>query len=198
MTINVVPAEPEVIILAGPNGAGKTTVASALMASTEHINFFLNADIIARSLAPEAAESVAITAGKVMRRRIDVLVQKRESFLLETTLAARTYVNLINWLRADGYRVVLYFISLDSPELAISRVQTRVALGGHAIPEATIRSRYRAGLTNFFRSYMDIVDEWSIYHNNVDADGLIAYSNNKQLEIVKRDKWDLLSESYGK
>jgi len=47
-----------------------------------------------------------------------------------------------------GYTVKLWFITLGSPEFAISRVAERVIQGGHNIPEEVIRRLYAAGLKN--------------------------------------------------
>ena len=59
----------------------------------------------------------------------------------------------------NGYEVILLFLSLNSINLAIKRVKTRVAEGGHNIPEEVIKRRYKSGLSNFFKIYISIVDE---------------------------------------
>ena len=46
--------------------------------------------------------------------------------------------------RADGYKVNLVFVALDSPGLNVRRVAERVSRGGHDIPEDVIRRRYEA------------------------------------------------------
>jgi predicted ABC-type ATPase len=38
--------------------------------------------------------------------------------------------------------VILLFVGLATPELSILRVDTRKSQGGHAVPEAKLRSRY--------------------------------------------------------
>jgi len=48
----------------------------------------------------------------------------------------------------------LIFLWLRSEELALSRVQERGRMGGHAVPECTIRRRYHVGLRNFFNLYI--------------------------------------------
>ena len=55
------------------------------------------------------------------------------------------------------YDITLLFLTLDSVELAIQRVQTRVKEGGHNIPIETIERRYSNGLMNFFKIYRSIV-----------------------------------------
>ncbi len=60
-------------IISGPNGAGKTTFAeNYLPVEAECLNF-INADMIAKGLAPFNPESVAIEAGKIFLKRIETL-----------------------------------------------------------------------------------------------------------------------------
>lgn len=56
---------------------------------------FVNADEIAKGLSPFNPEGVAIEAGRLMLERIKYLINKEESFSIETTLATRSYINLV-------------------------------------------------------------------------------------------------------
>jgi len=69
------------------------------------------------------------------------------------------------WQKA-GYHVKLIFLSLPSPELAITRVMARVAQGGHNVPVAVIRRRFGSGLRNFHAFYKRLVDSWVLYDNS--------------------------------
>jgi predicted ABC-type ATPase len=60
----------------------------------------------------------------------------------------------------------LVFIWLPSPDVAVARVAERVRLGGHDVPESTIRRRYRAGIRNFFALYQPLVESWKIVDNS--------------------------------
>lgn len=91
------------------------------------------------------------------------MVAAHATFSFETTLAARSYrTSILEWRRL-GYRVVLYFIWLPSPEFAIQRVAKRVREGGHNIPEAVVRRRYARGLANLFDLYISIVTTTCVY-----------------------------------
>ena len=48
-------------------------------------------------------------------------------------------------LKKEGYQFHLTFLWLKSADLAVSRVNERVKLGGHFVPESAIRRRYKAG-----------------------------------------------------
>lgn len=56
----------------------------------------------------------------------------------------------------------LIFLWLRSPDIAIARVQERVRAGGHDVPEATIRRRYKRGAENFFALYESLATSWSV------------------------------------
>ena len=144
--------------LLGLNGAGKTTAAYTILPDIWQCQEFVNADEIARGLSPFNPESVAIQAGRLMLERIEILLEQGVSFAIETTLATRSYVQLVRKAQAKGYCVQLLFFWLNSPEVAIQRVARRVAEGGHDIPKEVIKRRYYAGIRNFFDLYKDIVD----------------------------------------
>ena len=153
-------------IIGGCNGAGKTTASYTVLPDILDCREFVNADEIARGLSPFNPTDVAIEAGRLMLQRIEELLPREESFSIETTLASRSYINLIHRAHAKGYRVSLVFFWLNSPELAIQRVAERVNKGGHDIPESIIRRRYVSGISNLFNLYASEVDSWSIYDNS--------------------------------
>ena len=153
-------------IISGCNGAGKTTASYTVLPEILDCREFVNADEIARGLSPFNPESVAIEAGRLMLQRIEDLLAKDETFSIETTLATKSYINLVRRAQAKGYQVRLLFFWLNSPELALLRVAERVAKGGHNIPEPIVKRRYVAGIRNLFRIFMNEVDYWDIYDNS--------------------------------
>ena len=114
-----------------------------------------------------------------MLHEIDAYVKKRESFAFETTLSGRHYTNRIPVWRSEGYKVILLFLKLDSPETAIARAQQRVLASGHDIPQDVIRRRYISGLENFTRLYRSLVNEWSFYNNSGPNPVLLEEGINK-------------------
>ena len=153
-------------IISGCNGAGKTTASYTVLPEILDCREFVNADEIARGLSPFNPEGVAIEAGKLMLQRIEDLLEREETFAIETTLATKSYINLVRRAQTKGYTVRLLFFWLNSPELALLRIAERVAKGGHNIPEPIVRRRYVAGINNLFRLFMNEVDYWTIYDNS--------------------------------
>lgn len=153
-------------IISGCNGAGKTTASYTVLPEILDCREFVNADEIARGLSPFNPESMAIEAGRLMLSRIDDLLSQGETFAIETTLATKSFVNLVHRAQVQGYTVRLLFFWLNSPELALQRIAERVAKGGHDIPESIVRRRYVAGINNLFKLFMNEVDSWEIYDNS--------------------------------
>lgn len=131
-----------IYVIAGPNGAGKTTASQSLLPELLDCNEFVNADEIAKALSPFKPESVALEAGRIMLSRINHLMENGQTFAFETTLATKSYKNLLQKAKELGFETFLIFIYLNSDELAIQRVKTRVIEGGHNITEETIKRRY--------------------------------------------------------
>lgn len=155
-----------VIVLAGPNGAGKTTAAPSLLRGALGVTEFVNADTIAQGLAGFDPERAAIPAGRVMLQRLAELASQRASFAFETTLASRSFAPWLRRLLQQDYKFHLVFLWLPSADFAVDRVADRVRLGGHDVPETTIRRRYQAGLRNFFELYQPLATTWRMYDSS--------------------------------
>jgi predicted ABC-type ATPase len=164
----------KIIIIAGPNGAGKTTFASQFLLAEGDCPTFINADLIARGLSPFAPERSAFQAGKIMLAEIARRVKQNESFAFETTLSGLNYARHIHHWRSSGYYVKLVFLSLPSADLAIARMRSRVAQGGHNITEEVVRRRFEAGLLNFRQVYCELVNSWVLYDNEQQEPKLMA------------------------
>ena len=155
-----------IVIIAGPNGAGKTTFTNQVLSGDRAGLPFVNADIIARGLNPDDPEAEAFRAGRLMLQRIQELVERGESFAFETTLSGRGFARSIPGWQALGYRVELYFLTLSSPDAAVTRVARRVRQGGHHVPDDVVERRFHGGLANFHTIYKPLVDHWALIDNS--------------------------------
>ncbi|MBQ2334054.1 MAG: zeta toxin family protein [Prevotella sp.] len=175
-------------IISGCNGAGKTTASYTVLPKILQCKEFVNADEIARGLSPFNPESVAIEAGRLMLKRISELLQRNESFSIETTLSTRSYFRMVEKAHSQGYDVALLYFWLKSPQQAIERVAERVAKGGHDIPKDIIVRRYWEGLNNLFKIYMPIVDTWILVNNSETPRSIVATGGIDQETIIKDNK----------
>ena len=167
-----------VLIIAGSNGVGKTTFAREFLPTEANCGTFINANLIAAGLSPFAPETAAMKAGRLMLAGIEEQVSKGAGFAFETTLSGKHYVRRIKDWKRRGYRVSLYFLRLESPELAIRRVANRVRSGGHHIPESVIRRRFETSLFNFETLYKPLVDDWMLFDNSQSEPTLLEWGEN--------------------
>lgn len=190
---------PHVIILAGPNGAGKTTASRDLLQGALAVQEFVNADAIAQGLSGFQPEEVAMEAGRVMLARLDELARQRANFAFETTLASRTIApRLTTLIQREGYRFHLFYLWLSSAELAVNRVAQRVRLGGHDVPAATIRRRYRRGLENFLALYRPLATTWSFYDNTSGQRRIVASGYlDDTAQVFEPETWLRIKEEAG-
>ena len=119
-----------------------------------------------------------------------------ESFAFETTLSTRSYVKFIERAKHLDYQITCLFFWLESEELAISRVETRVNDGGHFIPEEVIRRRYKSGLKNFFNLFLPKVDNWLFVNNSGDSYEVIAEGSMNEITVNNVSQWERLKEQY--
>jgi predicted ABC-type ATPase len=189
---------PNVVVLAGPNGAGKSTLSEPLLAGTLGIRHYVNADTLARGLSAFNADEMAVKAGKVMLEHLHDLAEQRVNFAFETTLASRTFAPWIAKLKATGYQFHLYFVWVPSAEVSVERVRKRVLLGGHDVPEETIRRRYQRGLENFFHLYRPLTDSWEFYENDARTRPRLIALGNATMELTDdADLWARIRQQVG-
>ncbi len=183
-------------IIAGCNGAGKTTASFTILPDILNCKEFVNADSIAYGLSPFNVEAVAIEAGKIMLHRINELIDAREDFALETTLATRSYVSLISKAKAAGYKVSLIYIWLNSPSLALQRVAERVSKGGHNIHREVVERRYFGGIRNLFNLFMPVCDAWILVDNSFGELTKIARKEEFENVIENAELWGIIKQQF--
>lgn len=186
---------PNVIVISGANGAGKSTLAPFLLRDTFGILEYVNADTIAQGLSAFAPEKFALEAGRIMLKQLKTLASQKKDFAFEMTLATKFYGRWLKELQKNGYEFHLIFLYLQSAELAVERVRERVRIGGHHIPEDVIRRRYKAGLRNFFEIYRSPADSWRFYDVSQKSPDLIAFKEEKELQIIDKDLWKRIQKT---
>jgi predicted ABC-type ATPase len=184
---------PNLYIIAGCNGAGKTTASFTVLPEMLNCREFVNADSIAAGLSPFDPENVAIEAGRIMLNRVEVLLKNGEDFAIETTLATKSFVSLIQKARKAGYKISLIYFWLSSYQQAIQRVASRVSKGGHHIPDDVIERRYYRGIYNMLNLYMTICDYWAIV-NNMETKSQIVISGefDQSINVYNNDIWNII------
>jgi predicted ABC-type ATPase len=184
---------PNIYVLAGPNGSGKSTAARALIPQFLNCAEFVNADVIARGLSAFRPENAAFQSGRAMLTRLDELANEGVDFAFETTLSSRTFVPWLRRRQAEGYAFHLFYFCLESAEMSIQRVASRLRAGGHHVPDEAIRRRFARSQSNFLDLYMPLANLWEFYDNTYTEPRLIAFGGkDKQTEVRDPLRWHQL------
>ena len=160
-----------IYVIAGVNGAGKSSIVGE--AFRQSGADYYNPDEAARllttansTLTQTEANSAAWHEGvRLLRRAID----ERLDFAFETTLGANTIPRLLRRAANAGIDIYVWYVGLESTELHIARVQSRVARGGHYISETDIRRRYERSRLNLI-DLLPVLRALRIFDNSAEAD----------------------------
>jgi predicted ABC-type ATPase len=161
---------PVIFVLAGVNGAGKSSVTGERIRGTG-LEYF-NPDEAARHLRQvnncsiDDANSLAWQEG---RRRLEQAIREHTDFAFESTLSGSTIPGLLVEAARAGFSVLIWYVGLATPEQHIERVRSRVAAGGHDIPEALIRQRWERSRQHV-ADLIPFVEELKVFDNSADGD----------------------------
>lgn len=151
-------------IIVGGNGAGKTTFFEKVINKSGSVPF-VNADLIAKYTFGEDAEKRSYDASKIAEERRYQYIKDGKSFCFETVFSHSSKIDFISEAKANGYKIIMFFIHLERDDLNKARVSQRVEEGGHSVPENKISSRIPRTLSNVKKS-MPLLDELYVYENS--------------------------------
>ncbi|MCR5524407.1 MAG: zeta toxin family protein [Lactobacillus sp.] len=178
-------------IVAGINGAGKSTLYETdqdLFKNSKRIN----ADEIAKKNNWDWRDSTSnYKALMKVHSELKHAMQLGQSINIETTLASsvKSYRRLLERAKNKNYTVNLIYIGLDSDNLAVKRVNHRVRIGGHGVPERTIKIRYKKSVDHLSQ-LIYLFDNVRIY-NNTDKFEVLYIREGKRtiIKSKKNIKW---------
>ena len=173
---------PRIVVVAGTNGAGKTTIIDLLPGLA--IGVRVDPDRIAREMSPQSPELASLRAGRVALTRIADALRAREDLTVETTLAGRQPLLLLQRARKLGYHVTLVFVGTSDFRLNVDRVRRRIADGGHAIDAPDIERRYTRSLDHL-PDAASLADAVAIFDNSGEPKDLrVIYDRDENVEHV--------------
>jgi predicted ABC-type ATPase len=186
---------PCIYVLAGTDGAGKSSLMGAMLLQ-QGVEYF-DPDRVARrilsanpGISQVEANSAAWHEGK---RLLERAITEKLDFAFETTLGGKTIANLLDQALSEGIEVRIWYVGLDGVERHIARVRSRVAQGGHDIPEERIRERYVQSRLNLIR-LIPRLTELLLYDNSEEADPrlilrLVRGKVKETCELVRVPEW---------
>ena len=131
--------KPMILVLAGPNGSGKSTITTFF----DKVGKYTNADDIVAATGMDNMEA-AILVDKMRYDSID----KKEDFTFETVLSSEYKLNILRKAKEEGYFIKCVFVLTVDPKINITRIQSRVASGGHNVDSMKVVKRYYKSINN--------------------------------------------------
>jgi predicted ABC-type ATPase len=116
------------------------------------------------------------------------LLKNGISFTYETVMSHKSKIDFLQYAKSHGYKIYLYFISTEDPEINISRVDVRVAQQGHYVPPQTIKDRYYKSL-NQLRIAIKSSDSAYLWDNSGSTSLLFAeIKSGEEVNIIDISK----------
>lgn len=144
-------SQPTLVVFAGVNGAGKSTFYQSRLwceCDTDSRMSRINPDeMIVAAGKDWSSPTDQLWAGKQAVGQVRDNFAHMRSFSQETTLAGKSAVVRIRKAYSLGYRVRLFYIGVDSPEVALVRICHRVQVGGHDIRPEDVERRFSASIS---------------------------------------------------
>ncbi|HEY1614355.1 MAG TPA: AAA family ATPase [Rhizomicrobium sp.] len=139
---------PRFWIVAGPNGSGKSSAyGNAEIDGFGGTVWIINPDLLtSRIAAIEQTANPNLESVQRIECWLEASIRAHQTIGVETVLSTGKYQRLVTLAKSLQFEIRLIYIVLDSPELNIARVKTRVANGGHDVAEDKIRARYSRSL----------------------------------------------------
>lgn len=129
-------------------------------------NFLITTATIDSYLAADLAEYI--------RQK---LLLEGQSFTYETVMSHPQKIDFLKLAIENGYKVYLYFIATEDPEINISRVNVRVAQNGHNVEPEIIKKRYFKSLNNL-KAAVKQTNRAYIFDNTYERANLVAEITN--------------------
>lgn len=131
-----------------------------------------------------AGERLAQIIADYLRKK---LLQEEKRFSFETVFSHPSKLDIMKLAKEQGYKVYLYFVSTESPEINIARVESRKAKGGHDVPEHLIRNRYYRSL-DFLFDACQLAHQVFFFDNSTEGSDSNMFAHFKLTRNKK--KWD--------
>ncbi|RKD35151.1 zeta toxin family protein [Lacrimispora algidixylanolytica] len=168
------------VIFAGVNGAGKSTLYLTFPKYQQMPR--INTDEILRTFGDWRITGDVMKAGKLAVQELKRCLSDGISFNQETTLCGKTIFKTIETARNQGYYIELYYVGVNSVELAKQRIAYRVSKGGHGIPDKDVEKRYLETFQNL-KTILPMCNLASLYDNTKQFRRIAIYKDGIPVRI---------------
>jgi predicted ABC-type ATPase len=182
-------------IITVANGSGLINEQFHLERFKKCIQFKDNKLTIERAIANEIDDCpfdrIAQILADYIRKK---LLDNGEKFSFETVFSHESKIEIIKRAKIEGYKVYLYFVSTEDPEINVYRVKiVRVGNKGHDVNEELIRSRYYRSM-NFMYDAAQLCYQAYFFDNSNNGNSHSLFAHFK-IDRDGKKIWDNVEES---
>jgi len=136
---------------------------------------------------PRHVERLAQVFARFLRAE---MLRLRKRFSFETVFSHGSNLDIMREAAAAGYKVYLYFVATESPEINVYRVDTRVRQNGHNVPPDKIIKRYHNSLDLLYEA-AQIAYQAFFFDNSGSEYNLVAHFRKSD----DKKEWDDIDPS---
>lgn len=109
------------------------------------------------------------------------LLLETSNFSFETVMSHSSKVDFLQQAKKAGFKIYLYFICTQDPEINIARVHNRVYKGGHNVENEKIKERYYRSLELLPKAFLKADRVFVIDNSNVNRTVVLEKSGKEVL-----------------
>lgn len=94
----------------------------------------VNADEIRKAIQAQGEELEAYEAARLAATRRDAYLDEKRSFVTETFFSHQSKLDLIRNAQAQGFRVVIFHVNVQSADISVARVRFALLRAGTTCP----------------------------------------------------------------
>ena len=170
--------KPMILVFAGPNGSGKSTITSFF----EKVGKYTNADDIVAVTGMDNMEA-AVLVDKMRYASID----KKEDFTFEMVLSSKYKLDILRKAKEEGDFIKCVFVLTVDPRINITRIESRVASGGHSVESSKVIERFYKSINNI-KELLEICDIMHVY-DNTETPKRIIRKRKDDISIYPNEYW---------
>lgn len=156
----------------------------------ENCKIFINKDN-AKLIDDKPYERIAQILADYLRKE---LLESENKFSFETVFSHKSKVDFIKEATEKGYKVYLYFVSTEHPDINVYRVkEVRVKEKGHDVDEDLIRSRYYRSM-NFLQEAAQYCYQVYFFDNSKEGNEQTMFAHFK-VDSENKKQWDDIDKS---
>lgn len=164
-------------IVSGVNGSGKSSLLGILKTETTNLGKIIDVDKITVKCNENPIE-----CRKQTITLIEKCLDKGITCTQETDLSDCKTLATIKKAIENGFYIRLYYVSLNTVEENISRIENRVKKGGHNIYAEDVVRRFNKRF-NDLKNIIEYCDQATFYDNENGFVAVAAYKNGELLPI---------------